>query len=395
MSDKNNNIVSAESESNIAEQKKDTDKKKLKKILLIVVPSVVLLAAVILLTVFVFIPSSKYKKAMKLYESGDYGEASAIFCDLNDMFYKDSGSLWAKSYYYDNYSDKRIIDITFFNGGIVCLTEDGDVFETHPETYKMDKGAHNSDKEVYDWMDITAISANYSTIVGLKSDGTVVIKYTGDKTDRYDVSGWNNITSVSVGDYFIAGLKSDGTVIVTSKYDYDLNDYKIRMSDWASDWNDITAISAKGHTLVGLKSDGTVVAVGENDAGQCNVSEWKNIIAVSAGGTHTVGLKSDGTVVATNYLNSASDYEGECIVSDWKNIKSVSAGTHFTIGVKTDGTLVYAGNERLNPEFDEKWNSIDKIFSENFWEYGNDYCGIREDGMVVDRHLSCYMYLYS
>jgi len=49
---------------------------------------------------------------------------------------------------------------------------------------------------------------------------------------------------------------------------------------------------------VGLKDDGTVVAVGDNEAGQCDVGGWMDIIQVAAGYEHTVGLKDDGTVVA-------------------------------------------------------------------------------------------------
>ena len=44
----------------------------------------------------------------------------------------------------------------------------------------------------------------------------------------------------------------------------------------------IPQVSAGASHTVGLKSDGTVVAVGDNEAGQCDVSGWSGIQQVSA-----------------------------------------------------------------------------------------------------------------
>lgn len=68
-------------------------------------------------------------------------------------------------------------------------------------------------KSIWDFKDITAVSAGDSHTVGLKSDGTVVTAGVGFG-DNIDVKEWTDIISVSAGPYHTVGLKSDGTVVV-------------------------------------------------------------------------------------------------------------------------------------------------------------------------------------
>ena len=70
------------------------------------------------------------------------------------------------------------------------------------------------------------------------------------------------------------------------------------------------------HHTLGLKNDGTVLAVGENNAGQCDISDWRDIVAIATDYEHTVGLKSNGTVLAVG-----NNDDGQCEVSDWRDIK--------------------------------------------------------------------------
>lgn len=169
------------------------------------------------------------------------------------------------------------------------------------------------------------ISVGTDFAVGLKADGTVMIS--GKDADRYDVSEWTDIVAVGAGRCHIVGLRSNGTMVVVGSNGFEQCN--------VSDWTDIAAISAGHYHTVGLKSDGTVIAVGSNSDGECEVAEWTDIVEVSAGYSHTVGLRSDGTVVAVG-----SNGSGQCNVSDWKDIAAVSAGGCKTAGLKADGTVV-------------------------------------------------------
>ena len=98
-----------------------------------------------------------------------------------------------------------------------------------------------------------------------------------------------------------------------------LGDYRDARSRSLALWDTLAVqdtISAGTGYTVGLKRDGTVVAVGDNRAGECNVSGWTDIVAVSTGFWHTVGLKRDGTVVAVG-----NNEYGQCDVGDWTGIK--------------------------------------------------------------------------
>jgi len=91
----------------------------------------------------------------------------------------------------------------------------------------------------------------------------------------------------------IVGLKSDGTVVAVG--DNSLGQCNV------GNWTDIVQVAAACKDTVGLKSDGTVVAVGWNYVRPRNVGRWTDIVQVAAGGMffvgHTVGVKTNGTVV--------------------------------------------------------------------------------------------------
>ena len=170
--------------------------------------------------------------------------------------------------------------------------------------------------------------------------------------------------TISAGTGYTVGLKRDGTVVAVG--DNRAGECNV------SGWTDIVAVSAGDNFTVGLKSDGTVVAVGDNEDGECDVSSWTDIVAVSAGDYHTVGLKVDGTVVSVG-----RNKYGECNVSSWTDIVAISAGDDCTVGVKTDGTVVAVGAGNKIQGLD-RWTDIVSVSVGNFHTVR-----LKSDGTVV------------
>ena len=199
--------------------------------------------------------------------------------------------------------------------------------------------------EVLDWRDITAISAGSNHIVGLKADGTVV-GAGFNSNGQIDVCGWRDIIAVSANGIHTVGLRSDGTVVFAGRAYYGI-------SDAIRDWSDIAAISTSRSHIAGIRSDGTVVAAGSNHSGELEVSDWRNIIAVSAGIGHTVGIRSDGTAVSAGNI-------WHFIIQDWPDdIAAVATESSMTVGLRSDGTLVSAGTAyREHRSVISNWHDI-------------------------------------
>jgi|GEM_PF-1129617 len=202
------------------------------------------------------------------------------------------------------------------------------------------------------WVNLADVAASNSSVVGLKKDGTVVVKslvpMDGLKTQKDLAATWKNIVAVDCGNEYIIGLKADGTVEATRDKTYSQVSTR--------SWEDIVAISVGYNHTVGLKADGTVVAAGANEHGECDVSAWTDIVAVSAGLNHTAGLKADGTVVATG-----ENKDGQCNVSSWKDVVAVKAGYQHTVALKKDGSVVTVGWNHYGQDGVKTWKLFDSV----------------------------------
>ncbi|WP_455716397.1 hypothetical protein [Anaerosporobacter sp.] len=160
------------------------------------------------------------------------------------------------------------------------------------------------------WSGIVDVVTAQSKIAALKKDGTVYVanfnKYAREKSAAAslydDVADWTDIVAISVGSVGpIVGLKSDGTVVVSKNSLYYKTYYDV------SDWKDIIAISNGNSCLLGLKRDGTVVATGDNENKQLDVSGWTDIVAIATGDWISIGLKSDGSLVVAGTTENDVD----------------------------------------------------------------------------------------
>ena len=335
-----------ERQAEIARKEAERIAKRNKKIAIITTSIVCAIIAFVILLNTVIIPNVKYNDAMALMDAGKYSEAILAFEAMDG--YKDSLTK---------------IDECNYNKAVLFS-----VAGNLDEAYESFVRAGNY-KDSYELLAPIA----YSRGVKLLDEGKIreamgcFVNARGYESAENYLINWNAKT-ISAGANSIVGLKSNGTVVAVVSDVFDDGQGNV------SGWTDIVAISAGDSHTVGLKSDGTVVAVGDNYNGQCNVDSWTDIVAISAGRAHTVGLKSDGTVVAVG-----DNHSGECDVSDWTDIVAISACSGYTIGLKSNGTVVATGLSDDKISHISNWTDIIAIDGDSF-----DVFGLKSNGTVVN-----------
>ena len=177
--------------------------------------------------------------------------------------------MWKQSYGYDNITEKTLgwTDIT----AVACsvknvygLKSDGTVVTT------------SDNVDVSGMNDIVSIAVARGTgdtddrVIGLKRDGTVVTAGQISKKIAKKCAKWKNIVEVYINSYYIIGLKSDGTVVIEKIF-------------WAStpkvgDWKNIINIVCNGSSsggFLGIQKDGSVVTFNPGKAESLkNASQW-------------------------------------------------------------------------------------------------------------------------
>jgi hypothetical protein len=234
---------------------------------------------------------------------------------------------------------------------IIGLRTDGTII-----TYNHQSG-YNFDS----WYDIVDIARTKNAVIGLKADGTCLV--TGPNASLISqATKWTDIVQV-VGDYTnqgkqwstVSGLKEDGTVISCGS----------KATDYiTSSWTDIVSISAGIQHLVGLKSNGTCVGTGCSGHSELGITGWTNIVQLVANQSSTIGLKSNGTCVGAG-RNTDHDLD----ITGWTNIVqlvgSSTLGYAVTVGLKSNGTCVEAGTSSPERNTPKTWSNI-AYLSDNY-----------------------------
>ncbi|SJZ42421.1 helix-turn-helix domain-containing protein [Anaerorhabdus furcosa] len=216
------------------------------------------------------------------------------------------------------------------------------------------------------------------------------------------MTDFTDLVKISAYKDSVVGLKSDGTLVAAGSNTNGQLD--IKKIEKAVD----VSLGAK-HTAVALE-DGKVTCVGDNSQGACNVDAWENIVDVEAGNGFTIGIDSTGNVkVAGSVTNSSSmesiksvksvsigtnevaflntsqtvttvSYTGATAtnVSTLKNITQVAVGNGFVAGLGSDGKVqIVTTNEDLKKSV-EAWTGIGVISA-----YNNTLVGFTTTGKMV------------
>lgn len=332
----------------------------------------------------------KYNESCKYYLEGDYAKAYTGFSELQD--FDDSGKFLGLSF-----AGWQMQCADTISAGIRCsvgIMEDGHVrLSTDDYFYGRDEIEHQ-------WSDVVSVSACGEFVMGLKSDGDVLLaKMRRDDQYTYsvDTSSWHDVVDISAGQNFVAALKSDGTVYSAGQGGYGKEEIdswenivsidtgwqhivgldqdgnvhvaghgseklRYKIEENSDEWRNIIAIATGGSIgkngrgaphkgtghIVAVRKDGKVIAVGGNEFGQRDVEQWseKNIVSISAGDYHTVALTDEGEVLSTQREKEApSSYRKVHDIWSTQKFTAISAGYGLTLVVDTDGSVDYAGND--------------------------------------------------
>jgi len=193
------------------------------------------------------------------------------------------------------------------------------------------------------------IAVSNTHIIGVKTDGTVVVRSTriDFSISNSELSDWCDVVAVAAGQYISYGLKSDGTVLAVGHV-MDINRGVSVYQDVPdlSNWNNIIDILAFQEYFYALQDDGTMLTNNVDNG----ISNWSDITDFDVNFSFIVGLRSDGSVVALNLNNNDPRNELRYVmfdaVSNWNDIMDIAVGRvrdlDYTIGLRSDGALLMA-----------------------------------------------------
>lgn len=248
-------------------------------------------------------------------------------------------------------SEKNQKELPVWNDVLAMDADSDELAVVHADGTVTKHNILSGETQELDWTGVVDVAFGTGIgpigLVALRGDGTVICDSTYPETTYYgriaqELGSWSGITAIAVGARSVIGLKSDGTVVATAIQES--NEDKGQTA--VGEWTDIVAIAAGAAHTVGLKSDGTVVACGSDSGGKLEVEDWSDIVMIAAGINHTVGLRADGTVLVAGDV-----YDEAHGVTTWEDVVAVAcnADERYTTALFADGT-VKDEEGSVNPE---------------------------------------------
>jgi alpha-tubulin suppressor-like RCC1 family protein len=180
-----------------------------------------------------------------------------------------------------------------------------------------------------------------------------------------------NITAVARADYHVMGLKSDGTVVVWFGDSY----YGTpAVTNIPVGLGGVMAISAGASHCLALRSNGTVAAWGTG-GGTSVPPGLSNLIAIAAGPGYSLALRSNGTVVGWGQLSSGPIN----VPAGLSNVVAISAGQSHCLALINGGTVAAWGRNVPGPnDPPADATNLIAIAASQYYSYG-----LKEDGTVM------------
>ncbi len=113
-------------------------------------------------------------------------------------------------------------------------------------------------KKFYDWPEeLKQIAAGDTFFVGLKNDGTVISEGVEQEYMINTVEQWCGIVKIAVAKETVVGLRSNGTVVAVCPGRSDAGQCDV------NDWTDVIAVNTNGKVTIGITKDGKVLMAGD------------------------------------------------------------------------------------------------------------------------------------
>jgi alpha-tubulin suppressor-like RCC1 family protein len=260
------------------------------------------------------------------------GYPSMASGQIYNVILRQNGTVWVSAGHShlqppSGLSDVIAVESGYNIGGnysrIMALKSDGTVI-----TWGIDDGGENAFDGIADIVQMTT----HGSIMFVRTSGGMVYSWPESYYGQYYVpENLSDVIDISAGNNHTLALKSDGTVIAWEGYGNEIS--------VPEDLSDVVDISAGWYHSLALKSDGTVIVWGEsNPFGELNVPSGLSDVVQVLGGQHTsTVLKSDGTVV-----NWGKNDDVPIWLSDVISIQGES-GSGQTLALKANGELASWG----------------------------------------------------
>ena len=188
--------------------------------------------------------------------------------------------------------------------------------------------------------DFTAVTAGYSHVCGLRSNGRALCWGRGLNGETEPPEG--TFTSVSAGNGYTCGIKTDGSVSCWGIWgiSYGMSPGSVRTHRRPEAPTGVfKSISAGEAHACGIKADDTLACWGGNrvNAGQATPPSGA-FRSVSVGYAHRCGVTTNNLVVCWG-----AGYDGDVALPPG-SFFSVSVGSGYSCGVKTDYSIVCWGS---------------------------------------------------
>ena len=213
--------------------------------------------------------SSDYKKAVALYESGEYRQAIVLFRSLGD--YEDSVQMIEAC-------ELAILEEAY--NGAIALMEAGS-YEDAMDAFEDLEDYKDSAQKIAE-CELAILEGRYHDAVALME----AEKYAEAMAAFEALDGFKDSKELAAqaelgAKYASAEARQNqGRTAEAAIAFGKIADYKDARARSKALWAEITVSNSHidtGYANVGLRSDGTVIATGDNRFGQCDVENWTDI----------------------------------------------------------------------------------------------------------------------
>lgn len=214
-------------------------------------------------------------------------------------------------------SSERNYAVLYENGSIAVFGEDNSYGQKNTES----------------WREIQFVLAAPNCTYGVTKKGGVV--YAGSLCST-EVLKWNNVKLLRTSGSSIVGLSSNGKVLVTNDFG------SSEIVDDMRKWDGVADIVTSRDSALGLTANGSVKFAGKPDDPRKQVESWKNITSIAIDNSFAYGLSNEGGILVAGTCKAFLD-RGRSKVSQWNHILCLSSNQGGVGAISENGELYFAG----------------------------------------------------